>query len=81
MTTNATPNSSAALPCRQLPRPVHVLFALNGECSDVTLLIFVRDCRDNRITIAEQDNNCTDVTVAMGQRVNFTIQQFFGFAP
>jgi hypothetical protein len=41
-------------------------------------LIFVGDCRDNRIKIAKQDTNCRDVTVtvALGQRINFTIQQF-----
>jgi len=39
------------------------------------LIFVVRRCRDNRITIAEQDNNCRDVTVAPGQRINFMIQQ------
>jgi len=29
-------------------------------------LIFVRDCKDNRMTIAEQDTNYTDVTVDPG---------------
>jgi len=29
------------------------------------------------MTIAEQDTNYRDVTVAPGQRINFTIQQFF----
>ena len=40
-------------------------------------LIFVRDCSDNRITIAEQDTNSRDVTIASRQRINFIIQQFF----
>jgi len=40
-------------------------------------LIFVGNCRDNRIKIAEQDKNCRDVTVtvAPGHRINFIIQQ------
>jgi len=37
-------------------------------------LIFVRDCKDDRMTIADQDTNYRDVTVAPGQRINIIIQ-------
>jgi len=39
-------------------------------------LSFVHYCKDDKMTIAEQDTNCRYVTVAPGQHVNF-LRQFY----